>query len=204
MIYLISRSYFINVLLIITHICANITLYVLSKFHEELPSNSKPADSDSRPTYHQQSSDLIRYVNMTTLLSRTASCHNAPLLQYSPGNDLQVDPETDCLKSPAMVERATILLVLRLTHCHRLNYVHVLLIIIFYLKHGVHYRHSPQGIDLQAPPSPTNCQHLPTVGVCHLPTPPLAYAPVCPKVYRPMQLLPVLSKSIFKTVQKSR
>ena len=113
-------SYFINVLLIITHICANITLCVLSKFHEELPSNSKPADSDSRPTYHQQSSDLIRYVNMTTLLSRTTSSYNASVLQYSPGNDLQVDPETDCLEGPAMVEQATVLLVQRLTHCHRL------------------------------------------------------------------------------------
>ena len=120
MIYLISRSYFINVLLIITHICANITLYVLSKFHEKLPSNSKQADSDSRPTYHQQSSDLIRYVNMTTLLSRTTSSYNASVLQYSPGNDLQVDPETDCLEGPTMVQRATILLVPRLTHCRRL------------------------------------------------------------------------------------
>jgi len=34
----------------------------------------------------------FRHVNMTTLLSRTASCHNASLLQYSPGNDLQLDP----------------------------------------------------------------------------------------------------------------
>jgi len=51
---------------------------------------------------------------MTTLLSRTvtASCHNASLLQYSPGNDLQVDPETDYLEGPAMVQQATILLVL--------------------------------------------------------------------------------------------
>jgi len=52
---------------------------------------------------------------MTTLLSRTASCHNAPLLQYSPGNDLQVDPATDYLEGPAMVQGATILLVPRLT-----------------------------------------------------------------------------------------
>ena len=63
------------------------------------------ADSDS--TCHQQSSESFRYVNMSTLLSRTASCHNASLLHYSPGNDLQVDPATDCLEGPATVERAT-------------------------------------------------------------------------------------------------
>jgi len=107
-------------------------------------SHSKQTDSHS--TCHEQSSGSFtcRYVNMTTVLSRTASCHNASLLQYSPGNDLQVDPETDCLEGPAMVERATILLVPRLTHCHRLCAC-VVLIIILCLKHGVHYRHSPQG-----------------------------------------------------------
>jgi len=63
-------------------------------------------------------SESFRYVNMTTLLSRTASCHNASLLQYSPGNDLQVDPATDYLEGT--LQRATILLVPRLTHCHRL------------------------------------------------------------------------------------
>jgi len=63
---------------IITYTCANITLYVLSKFHEELPSHSKQAESDS--TCHQQSSESFRYVNMTTLLSRTARCYNASLL----------------------------------------------------------------------------------------------------------------------------
>jgi len=28
---------------------------------------------------------------MTTLLSRTANCHNASLLQYSPGNDQSIN-----------------------------------------------------------------------------------------------------------------
>jgi len=90
----------------------------LIQIHEELPSHSKQADSDS--TCHQQSSESFRYVNMTTLLSRTASCHNASFLQYSTVNDLQVDPATDCLEGPTILQRATILLVPRLTHCHRL------------------------------------------------------------------------------------
>jgi len=40
---------------------------------------------------HQQSPESFRYVNMTTLLSRTANCHNASLLQYSPGNDQSIN-----------------------------------------------------------------------------------------------------------------
>ena len=92
---------------------------------------------------------------MTTLLSRTASCHNAPLLQYNPGNDLQVDPETDCLEGPAMVQRATILLVLRLTHCHRLCACVVDHNFLSWRSLPTQpTRHWP----IQAPPSPTNCR----------------------------------------------